>query len=57
MKFYSRLQINLISIMISIIVYLFLMKYIPQLCKVGSSYLYYKNQPKLTQEYEEGGSI
>lgn len=56
MKFYSRLQINLISIMISIIVYLFLIKYIPQLYKVVSSYLYYKNQPNLTQEYDEGGS-
>ena len=53
MKFYSSLKINLVSIIISIIIYIFFMKYIPQLYKVVSSYLYYKNQPNLTQEYEE----
>ena len=53
MKFYSKLQINLISIAISIIIYLFIMEYIPQLYKVGSTYLYYKIQPNLTKEYEE----
>ena len=56
MNFYSRLQINLISIIISIIIYFILIKYIPQLYTVTSSYLYYKSQPQLTQEYEEGSS-
>lgn len=53
MKFYSSIKINLVSIIVSIIIYIFLMEYIPQLYKVVSSYLYYKNQPNLTQEYEE----
>lgn len=57
MKFYSRLQINLISIIISTVIYLILIKYIPQLYKVGTSYLYYKSQPNLIQEYEEENSI
>ena len=53
MKFYSSLKINLVSIIVSIIIYIFLMEYIPQLYKVAHAYLYYKTQPNLIQEYEE----
>ena len=53
MKFYSKLQINFISLIISIIIYLFIVIYIPRLIKVSKSYIYYKNQPNLVKEYEE----
>ncbi len=53
MKFYSRLQINLISILIAIIIYFFIMKYIPQLYKVLNTYFYYQSQLNLVQDYEE----
>ena len=53
MKFYSSLKINFISIIISIIVYIFIVIYIPQLYKVGKTYLYFKNQPNIIKEYEE----
>ncbi len=53
MKFYSRLQINIISIIISIIIYIFFIKYIPQLYKVGKSYIYFKSQPNIVKEYED----
>ena len=53
MRFYSRLQINVISIIISIIIYIFIIKYIPQLYKVGKAYIYFKRQPSIVKEYEE----
>ena len=56
MKFYSRLKVNLVSVILSIIIYLIITAYIPQLYKVSKSYLYYKNQPNLIQEYEEENS-
>ena len=53
MKFYSRLQTNVISIIISVIIYFFLIKYIPQLYKVGKAYIYFKSQPDIVKEYED----
>lgn len=53
MKFYSRLKVNLLSIIISIIIYIFVFIYIPQFFIVTKSYIYYKSQPNLEKEYEE----
>ena len=53
MKIYSRLQINFISIIISIIIYIFFINYIPQLYKVGKAYIYFKSQPNIVKEYED----
>lgn len=53
MRFYSKLKINLLSIIISIIICFFIFSYIPQFFKVTKSYIYYKNQPDLEKEYEE----
>ena len=53
MKIYSRFQINFISILISIIIYIFVIKYIPQLYKLGKSYIYFKSQPNIVKEYED----
>ena len=53
MKFYSSLKINFISIIISIIIYLFAILYIPQLYKVGKTYIYFKSQPNIIREYED----
>lgn len=53
MKFYSSLKINIISFIITIIIYIFLIYYIPQVYKVGREYFYYKFQPNITKEYED----
>lgn len=56
MKFYSKLEINVISILISIIICLFIFEYIPQLYQETKAYIYYKMQPELVKEYEEENS-
>lgn len=56
MKVYSRLQINIISVLIAMIIYFLVIKYIPQLYKFTKEYFYYKTQPNLIQEYEEESS-
>ena len=53
MKFYSKLQINILSLIISVIIYVFVMIYIPKLISVSKSYIYYKSQPNLVKEYED----
>ncbi len=53
MKIYSKLQINLFSVLVSIIIYFFLVIYIPKVLKTISHYIYYKQQPNLIVEYEE----
>lgn len=53
MKFYSSLKINVLSFFITIFIYIFITLYIPKVYKVISSYVYYKSQPNLIQEYEE----
>ena len=51
MNFYSNKAINLLSLIITIIVYLFLTLYIPNLYFEVKSYVYYKIQPTNLQDY------
>ena len=51
MNFYSNKAINLLSLIITIIVYLFLTLYIPNLYSSVKGYIYYKIQPKNLQDY------
>lgn len=51
MNFYSNKSINIISIVITIIVYLFLTVYIPKLYITIKEYVYYKSQPTNMQDY------
>ena len=53
MKFYSRLEINIVSLFLTIIIYIFIIIYIPQTYKIAKNYLYYKKQPNIIREYEE----
>ena len=53
LKIYSKLKINLMSFFISIIIYIFVFNYIPQLLKTTKLYIYYKTQPNIEEEYEE----
>ena len=41
------------SFFISIIIYIFVFNYIPQLLKTTKLYIYYKTQPNIEEEYEE----
>ena len=56
MKIYSNLKINFISIIISIIIYFFIIYYIPKLYTTIKSFFYFKSQPNITKEYEEESS-
>lgn len=56
MKIYSNFKINFVSIIISIIIYLFIIYYIPKLYRTIKEYFYFKTQPNITQEYEEESS-
>lgn len=51
MNFYSNKTINLLSLIITIIVYLFLTLYIPNLYLTVKSYVYYEIQPTNLQDY------
>ena len=51
MNFYSNKAINLLSLIITIIVYLFLTLYIPNLYSSVKDYIYYKIQPTNLQDY------
>ena len=51
MNFYSNKAINMLSLIITIIVYLFLTLYIPNLYSTVKSYVYYKIQPTNLQDY------
>ena len=53
MKIYSKLKINLVSMIVTIIIYFFCTTYFSQIYKVAYAYFYYKSQPNLTREYEE----
>ena len=53
MKFYSKVSLNIISLFFTILIYIFLVNYVPKLYKVGMSYLYYKSQPNIVKEYED----
>jgi hypothetical protein len=51
MNFYSNKSINFISIIITIIVYLFFTLYIPKFYTTIKGYIYYKSQPTNLQDY------
>jgi len=51
MNFYSNKAINMLSLLITIIVYLFLTIYIPKLYITTKEYVYYKIQPTNLQDY------
>ena len=51
MKFYSNKAINRLSLLITIIIYLFLTLYIPKLYITIKEYVYYKSQPTNLQDY------
>ena len=51
MNVYSNKSINLISLLITILVYLFLTLYIPKLYTTIKEYVYYKSQPTNLQDY------
>ena len=51
MNFYSNKLINIISLLITIIIYIFLTLYIPKVYLTIKSYIYYKLQPTNMQEY------
>ena len=51
MNFYSNKAINFLSLIITIILYLVLTLYIPNLCDAVKSYVYYIIQPTNLQDY------
>lgn len=51
MNFYSNKSINIVSIVITILVYLFLTMYIPKVYTTIKEYAYYKSQPTNMQDY------
>ena len=52
MNFYSKKEINGISLLLTIFTYLFLTIYIPKLFITIKEYVYYKAQPIHLEEYE-----
>ena len=51
MKFYSNKSINIVSLLITILIYLFLNLYIPIAYITIKEYIYYKSQPTDLQDY------
>lgn len=51
MNFYSNKSINIISLIITILIYLFLTLYIPKAYTTMKGYIYYKSQPTNLQDY------
>ena len=51
MNFYSNKAINVVALIISILVYLFLIIYIPKIYITIKEYVYYKSQPTNLQDY------
>ena len=51
MNFYSNKSINIISLLITILIYLFLTLYIPKVYVTIKEYIYYKSQPTNLQDY------
>ena len=51
MKLYSNKAINFVSLIITILVYLFLTLYIPKVYVSIKEYIYYKSQPTNLQDY------
>jgi len=51
MNFYSNKLINIVSLLITIVIYLFLTLYIPKAYTTIKEYIYYKSQPTNLQDY------
>lgn len=51
MNFYSNKSINIISLMITVLIYLFLTIYVPKVYITVKEYIYYKSQPTNMQDY------
>lgn len=51
MNFYSNKSINIISLILTIFIYLFLTIYIPKVYITVKEYIYYKSQPTNMQDY------
>ena len=51
MNFYSNKAINLLSLLITILIYIFLTMYIPKAYSTIKEYIYYKSQPTNLQDY------
>lgn len=51
MSFYSNKAINIVSLLITILIYLFLILYIPKAYTTIKEYIYYKSQPTNLQDY------
>lgn len=51
MNFYSNKSINIVSMLITILIYLFLTMYIPKVYTTIKQYVYYKSQPTNMQDY------
>lgn len=51
MNLYSNKAINIVSLLITILIYLFLTLYIPKVYSTIKSYIYYKSQPTNLQDY------
>jgi len=51
MNFYSNKLINIVSLLITIVIYLFLTLYIPKVYITIKEYIYYKSQPTNLQDY------
>ena len=51
MNFYSNKSINIISVLITILIYVFLTLYIPKVYITIKEYIYYKSQPTNLQDY------
>lgn len=52
MKIYSTFRINIVTFIITIFIYLFVTIYIPKCYQTIKTYLYYRSQPNIEQEYE-----
>ena len=53
MKIYSKVQINLVTFMITILIYLFITIYIPKCYQTIREYFYYHLQPNIEEEYDK----
>ncbi len=51
MNFYSNKSINLISIIVTVLIYMFLTVYLPKVYSTITAYIYYKIQPTDMQDY------
>ena len=51
MNFYSNKLINIVSLLITILIYLLLTLYIPKVYVTIKEYVYYKLQPTNLQDY------